>query len=288
METSCLHSPHLHPFRYFQLSPSLLTFLCTIFDAHGPLPRRYTGDQFGNLVIVGFSLPDGTMVDQTQCPAVPYTPPYVPPYTPAPVNTPGYGGTNPTHPPSYAAPPTDAYTPPPTPTPTPRPTNAVPNNCNSYIQSKSDLSDYYEALQQTYVNVAIQQPGPYTVFCPTNAAITAYTNGNTQSYYQNNLASLTSLTLKHVFHGAYNSAQLFNGQVLQSLNGPCTVRRYGDYISIMSEDGTIVCNVVGQGYQTMNGYVYEVDNVLAPPSGCVESNLASLSSLSHTLFCFLL
>lgn len=227
--------------------------------------RLYTGDQFGNLLIVGFKLPDGTSVDQTQCPAVPYTPPYVPPPTGVDYGS-GYGGTISTASPVYAPPPTDptTTTPPPTNSPTAYPTNHVYNNCNAYIQTVPNLSYYYEALQKTYVNVAIQSSGPYTVFCPTNAAIDKFCNYNKQAYYDNNIAELTSVTLKHVFHGAYSPAQLYHGQTIQSLNGPCTVRRFGDYISIVSADGAVVCNVVGTGYETMNGWVYSVDNVVVP------------------------
>eukprot|EP00035_Acanthoeca_spectabilis_P005716 m.116636 g.116636 ORF g.116636 m.116636 type:complete len:2018 (+) comp13151_c1_seq2:283-6336(+) len=219
--------------------------------------RLYTGDQFGNFVIVGYTLPDGTTVDQMQCPQVPYVPPYVPPPT-APYSYSGYGGapTTPYVPPPPSHPPSSH----PTNGPPPPPTSVHYATCYQYMATVADYSSFYVALQNTHVNVALQQPGPFTVFAPINSAFNSYTNNLAGLF--SDIGLLSSVVLLHVVHGEYRPEQLVHGMTLVTFNGPVTVQRYGNYISLVSADGSVKCNVVGSGYANQNGYVYGVDTIL--------------------------
>jgi hypothetical protein len=127
--------------------------------------------------------------------------------------------------------------------------------------SVPDYSSFFVALQNTHVNMALGQPGPFTVFAPVNSAFTNYAP-NLATLFAD-IGQLSAVVLLHVIHGEYRPDQLVHGMTLVTFNGPITVQRYGDYIALVSTDGTIVSNVVGSGYASQNGYVYGVDTIIS-------------------------
>jgi uncharacterized surface protein with fasciclin (FAS1) repeats len=106
---------------------------------------------------------------------------------------------------------------------------------------------------------ALANPGPFTVFAPTNEAFDKLPPGTVETLLKpENAAQLKTILLHHVLVSAYSESDLTDGLSLPMFDGgPATVSRQGDKISI---DGANVIATV----RASNGTLYIVDAVLLP------------------------
>lgn len=122
-----------------------------------------------------------------------------------------------------------------------------------------DHTTLVAALQAVNWIDALANPGPFTVFAPTNAAFDALPAGTVENLLKpENLGQLRSILLHHVMVSVYEPAAIKDGMSLSMLEGgPTTAGRNGDRITI---DGANVIASVRAG----NGIVHVIDAVLLP------------------------
>lgn len=106
---------------------------------------------------------------------------------------------------------------------------------------------------------ALANPGPFTVFAPTNTAFEKLPPGTVEELLKpENAAKLRTILLHHVMTSARDESEFTDGVSLGMVDGgPTTVKRQGKDISI--DGANIVAAVRGS-----NGWVYVVDAVILP------------------------
>ncbi|MCA9995596.1 MAG: fasciclin domain-containing protein [Anaerolineales bacterium] len=174
--------------------------------------------------------------------------------------------------------PTDTPVPAATPVPTkvPEPTatlaatatlGVVPTatqNLPSVAQILADngrFSTFKTAFEQANLDEALGDPGPFTLFVPTNDAFAKLPSGLFDAFRADPKGDLSDLVLGHVVND--NLAMT----ALTALTAVTTAK--GDRISLQkNSDGTLLLNgsvaVVGEPLLAWNGIVYVVDTVLLP------------------------
>lgn len=134
-----------------------------------------------------------------------------------------------------------------------------PNSIAGIAAGSKDHTTLVTALKAVDYVVPLNNPGPFTVFAPVNAAFDKLPAGTVESLLKPESASqLRTVLLHHVIVSAYSPEQLTDGLVLTMLaGGPVTIAKSGDQISV---DGAKVIGSVRAG----NGMLYIVDGVLLP------------------------
>jgi uncharacterized surface protein with fasciclin (FAS1) repeats len=126
------------------------------------------------------------------------------------------------------------------------------------------LSMFVKAVNAAGLTAALKQPGPYTVFAPTNAAfqkIPAATRANLMK--PANKAMLKNILLYHVIKGKVTSAQ-----VMKMKNKTMVATLEGQKVTISHSATRIMVNnamVVKPDIMATNGVIHEIDTVLMPP-----------------------
>ncbi len=134
-----------------------------------------------------------------------------------------------------------------------------PNSIAGIAAGSKDHTTLVTALKAVDYVLPLNNPGPFTVFAPVNAAFDKLPAGTVETLLKPESASqLRTILLHHVIVTAYEPAQLTDGLVLTMLaGGPVTVKKSGDEVTI---DGARVIGSVRAG----NGMLYIVDGVLLP------------------------
>lgn len=134
-----------------------------------------------------------------------------------------------------------------------------PNSIAGIAAGSKDHTTLVAALKAVDYVLPLNNPGPFTVFAPVNAAFDKLPAGTVETLLKPESASqLRTILLHHVIVTAYEPAQLTDGLVLTMLaGGPVTVKKSGDEVTI---DGARVIGSVRAG----NGMLYIVDGVLLP------------------------
>ncbi|HEX9564186.1 MAG TPA: fasciclin domain-containing protein [Gemmatimonadaceae bacterium] len=124
----------------------------------------------------------------------------------------------------------------------------------------ADHSTLVAALQAVRYVDPLANPGPFTVFAPTNAAFEKLPAGTVETLLRpENAAKLRTILLHHVTTSAFAPEELTDGMEVGMVDGgPLLVKRAGDAVTI--GDALIVASVRGS-----NGWVHVVDAVLVPP-----------------------
>ena len=112
-------------------------------------------------------------------------------------------------------------------------------------------ADYYEALRN---------PGPFTVFAPTNAAFEKLPAGTVETLLKpENQDKLKKILQHHVVLSTYETKWFKDGQTFGMVDGTKATMHVKDG-KVMIEDATIVGSV-----RCGNGIVHVVDTVVLPP-----------------------
>ena len=90
------------------------------------------------------------------------------------------------------------------------------------------------ALKAVDYVLPLNNPGPFTVFAPVNAAFDKLPDGTVETLLKPESASqLRTILLHHVIVTAYDPTQLTDGLVLTMLaGGSVTVQRQGDELTV--------------------------------------------------------
>jgi uncharacterized surface protein with fasciclin (FAS1) repeats len=124
-----------------------------------------------------------------------------------------------------------------------------------------DHTTLVKALQQAELVDVLANPGPFTVFAPTNAAFDKLPKGTLNDLMKADKKSdLQNILQYHVTTSALKSDFFRDGQTIGMVNG--------DNITVSVKDGKIILNnsatIIGS-VQASNGMVHIIDGVLLPP-----------------------
>lgn len=144
----------------------------------------------------------------------------------------------------------------PIPTPTPETRSIV-----DLAVATPELSTLVTALTEANLVSALQGPGPFTVFAPTNAAFDALPEGTLQALLADPAGDLTNILLFHVVAGSFTAADL---SVLPSAptlfeGNSVTIVPTGDTLRLNGQANVTVANI-----EASNGVIHIIDGVLLP------------------------
>lgn len=139
---------------------------------------------------------------------------------------------------------------------------AAAGNIVEVAQKTPQLSTLVEAVVAAELVKTLEEPGPYTVFAPTNEAFEAL-GGTLETLLEPaNKAELAEVLTYHVVPGELTAADLSNGQMLETVQG--------DSLVIKVSNGNVTVNgaaVATADVEASNGVVHVIDEVLIPPEG---------------------
>lgn len=137
-----------------------------------------------------------------------------------------------------------------------------PTNIVSIAVASPDHKTLVAALKAADYVTAVANPGPLTVFAPTDAAFGKLPAGTVESLVKpENQDKLKEILKYHVTTSVHEAANLTDGQVLGMANG--------GKATIHVKDGKITVNDtnVVASVRASNGVVHVIDGVLLPPPG---------------------
>ena len=124
-----------------------------------------------------------------------------------------------------------------------------------------DHTTLVAALKAADYVVSLQNPGPFTVFAPTNAAFAALPAGTLDELVKpEKKGDLQNVLKYHVTVSTYEKGWLKDGQTMGMANGA--------KVTFHAKDGAVLINdakIVGS-VRAGNGIVHVVDKVLLPPA----------------------
>lgn len=137
-----------------------------------------------------------------------------------------------------------------------------PTNIVSIAVGSKDHSTLVAALKAANYVTSVANPGPLTVFAPTNAAFDKLPKGTVESLVTpEKQADLKEILKYHVAPAVYDEA------ALKRMDGKQLAMANGKKVTIKVQDGKLKINdatVVGS-IRASNGIVHVVDGVLLPP-----------------------
>jgi len=134
-----------------------------------------------------------------------------------------------------------------------------PNNIVSLALASKDHTTLVAALEAADYVAVVANPGPLTVFAPTNAAFDKLPAGTVENLLKpENLDQLRNVIKYHATTSAYMIDDLKDGQVLSMANGgKVTVHIKDGKLSV--NDANVVASV-----RASNGALHIIDAVLLP------------------------
>jgi uncharacterized surface protein with fasciclin (FAS1) repeats len=124
-----------------------------------------------------------------------------------------------------------------------------------------ELSTLVDAVTAAELVETLEEPGPYTVFAPTNEAFEALGNTLDTLLEPANKEELTEILTYHVVPGELTASELSDGQQLETVQGDSLrVKIDGEEVTV---DGA---KVVTPDVEASNGVVHVIDEVLTPPT----------------------
>jgi uncharacterized surface protein with fasciclin (FAS1) repeats len=136
-----------------------------------------------------------------------------------------------------------------------------PTNIVSIAVGSKAHTTLVAALKAADYVTAIANPGPLTVFAPTDAAFAKLPAGTVESLVKpENQAQLKEILKYHVTTSVYMADKLTDGQVLGMANGgKATIHVKDGKVTI--NDANVIASV-----RASNGVVHVIDAVLTPPA----------------------
>jgi uncharacterized surface protein with fasciclin (FAS1) repeats len=133
----------------------------------------------------------------------------------------------------------------------------------SLAASSASFTTLTSLLKTAGLTDILQQPGPYTVFAPTDQAFAALPAGTLQQLQlPENRETLIKLLRYHVVPGQLTSSQLSSGQVK-------TIEDQTVNVQVDTANNRIAVNdaqVIQANVQASNGVIHAINQVLIPPN----------------------
>lgn len=144
------------------------------------------------------------------------------------------------------------------------PSGSLQPNIVEAAIAAGDFNTLVTAVDAADLVGALSEPGPFTVFAPTDAAFAALPAGTVDTLLEPaNIGTLQDILLYHVVSGEYDASQVVALDSLDTL--------YGLDITI-DVNGNVVLNagtanpatILATDIQTSNGIIHVIDAVLIP------------------------
>jgi len=127
------------------------------------------------------------------------------------------------------------------------------------IARDPQLSTLNQLVAQAGLTESLKQPGPITVFAPTNEAFKTVP-AKTMDELAHNPAKLKAVLNYHVVQAKLMSSEVKNGNVKTAQGANVSLYKSGEFVTV--EDAAVEhADIV-----TTNGVVHTVDRVLMPPA----------------------
>ncbi|MBE9004748.1 S-layer homology domain-containing protein [Fortiea sp. LEGE XX443] len=137
------------------------------------------------------------------------------------------------------------------------------NDIVAIAASNNSFTTLTSLLKAAGLVDTLQQPGPYTVFAPTDEAFAALPAGSVQQLQQpENKELLVKILRYHVVPGALTASQLTAGELKTAEDAPVNIQ-------VDSANNQIAVNgtrVIQPNVQASNGVIHVIDRVLIPPN----------------------
>ncbi|WP_414551499.1 fasciclin domain-containing protein [Anabaena sp. CCY 0017] len=133
----------------------------------------------------------------------------------------------------------------------------------SIAAASESFSSLTSLLQTASLAGILQQPGPYTVFAPTDAAFAALPAGTLEELQQpENRALLIQILRYHVIPGEVSANQLSDGELKTFEDVPVNIKldRATNQIAVNN------ANVIQANIEASNGVIHAINEVLIPPN----------------------
>ncbi|TVP62239.1 MAG: beta-Ig-H3/fasciclin [Nodularia sp. (in: Bacteria)] len=133
----------------------------------------------------------------------------------------------------------------------------------SIAAASESFSSLTSLLQTASLAGILQQPGPYTVFAPTDAAFAALPAGTLEELQQpENRELLIQILRYHVVPGEVSANQLSDGELRTFEDVPVSIKldRATNQIAINN------ANVIQPNIEASNGVIHAINEVLIPPN----------------------
>lgn len=135
-----------------------------------------------------------------------------------------------------------------------------PNNIVSIAVGSKDHTTLVAALKAADYVTSVANPGPLTVFAPTDAAFAKLPPGTVEGLVKpDKKADLQNILKYHVAPATWEVAALKDGMTLGMANGKKTTIHVVDG-KLKINDATVIASI-----RASNGIVHVVDTVLLPP-----------------------
>jgi len=133
-------------------------------------------------------------------------------------------------------------------------------------EADGNFTTLISVLEATGLNSTLKDPGPFTVFAPTDDAFAAL-DTDVLNWLLANPTALTEVLLYHVVSGAFNSTELVALGSIQTLQG--------DNVSITEGASVMVdgANITVVDIECTNGIIHVIDAVMIPPAYRVHPRL---------------
>lgn len=140
------------------------------------------------------------------------------------------------------------------------PSDGPKNIVNVAVGSKEHTTLVTALKAADYVD-SLTNPGPFTVFAPTNAAFDKLPKGTVEGLLKpEKTADLKGVLQYHVAVSVYSLSSFKDGQILAMANGSKVTLHVKDG-KVMVNDANIVASVPAS-----NGIIHVIDGVLLPPA----------------------
>jgi transforming growth factor-beta-induced protein len=148
----------------------------------------------------------------------------------------------------------------------------VPNmTITETAAAEGNFTTLVTALNLTGLNATLSEPGPYTVFAPTDEAFANLPEGALDELL-NDTEALTGVLTYHVVPGWYLAANFENITTLQTVQGANLTFTYTDGNVTVNGANVTVADV-----HTINGEIHVIDAVLLPPENETAVNETAMN-----------
>ncbi len=159
---------------------------------------------------------------------------------------------------------------------------AAPKNIVQTAQADARFSLLVEAVVAADLADTLSQPGPFTVFAPTNDAFTALLAelGVTKDALFTNKPLLTAVLTDHVLDGRVLKAQVPAGKAITTKQGGIFKIDAAGSALVVTDGRNRQANITATDLAASNGVIHVVDKVLLPADKTIVQTAQALPDFS--------
>ena len=139
-------------------------------------------------------------------------------------------------------------------------------------QGDPEFSTLVSAVTAANLGETLSEPGPFTVFAPTNAAFEKLPAGTLENLTTNDTEMLGTILKYHVVQGATDAATLKNaiteagdsGYTIDTIGGGTLNAKIVDGNVVLTDAAGGTATVTGTDIDASNGVIHSIDTVLMP------------------------